>query len=430
MTQRISRRRLVQGGLLAALAPVFAPAAPAAGLSAPRTSARVAVVGGGYGGVVAARYLKRFDPRLDVTLIEQNARYVSCPLSNTVLAGARDIDSLTFGYEAVAADGITVKQARVIALDGETKRLRTDSGTDIAFDFAVVSPGVQLDYDGIEGYSVAAAERMPHAWKAGEQTVRLRRMLESMDDGGVAMIVAPPNPYRCPPGPYERAAQVARYFTRHKPRSKVVILDAKDAFSKQSLFQAGWQALYGDRIEWVGAFADGTVRAIDVAGGRLLTDFEAHRPAVANVIPPQRAAAVAIESGLADDSGWCPVDQRTFESAQMADVFVIGDASIAGAMPKSGYSANSQAKVAAAAIAARVAGREPVVPSYVNTCYSLIGPNYGISVAAVYRYSEGGIEAIPESGGLTAPDATAREHAAEAVYALSWFHNITSEMFA
>jgi sulfide dehydrogenase [flavocytochrome c] flavoprotein subunit len=257
----------------------------------------------------------------------------------------------------------------------------------------------------------------------------LRKQLEAMPDGGVVAIVAPPNPFRCPPGLYERAAQMAMYFKHHKPKSKILILDAKDAFSKQGLFHAGWKEHYGDMIEWVSAAGGGAIEAID-AKSRTLTgvvdDFEAD---VINLIPHQRAAQLAVDAGLTDASGWCPVNQQTFESLQAKDVYVIGDAAIAGAMPKSGYAANSQGKVCAAAVAAAINGEPPPAPSYVNTCYSILAHDHGISVAGVYELKDGSIVSVPGAGGLSPLDADARTRALEVEYAIGWFRNITADMF-
>lgn len=398
-------------------------------LARAQTKARVVVIGGGYGGAIAAKYLRMADAGIDVTLVEKNERFVSCPSSNEVLAGERTVDSLTFGYEGLAAHGVNVVHGKVTVIDAAKKQINIEGGHTLDYDYAVVSPGIDFHWEAIDGYDRAAAELMPHAWKAGPQTLLLRKQIEAMADGGTVFITAPPNPFRCPPGPYERAAQIAHYLTRHKPKSKVIILDHKTRFSKQGLFTAGWKRHYGNMISWVSGAEDGKVLAVDPKKGVLITDFSEHKADVANVIPPQRAGAVATRSGLVDDSGWCPVDQRTFESSIHKDVFVIGDSCIAGAMPKSGYAANSQGKVCAAVIAARVNGREPPEPSYVNTCYSLLAPDHGISVAAVYRYEDGKIVAVEGAGGLSPSDASAEIQQREAVYQRSWFRNVTADMF-
>jgi len=391
--------------------------------------ARVVVVGGGYSGATAAKYLRIYDSDIDVTLIEKNRDYYSCPLSNEVLGGERTVDSLRFGYDGLARRGITVVHDVVTAIDAAKKRLSTKGGKSFGYDYLIVSPGISFKPDGIEGYDEAAMEVMPHAWKAGPQTTLLRKQLEAMKDGGTVMIAAPPNPFRCPPGPYERAAQIAHYLKHHKPKSKVIIMDAKDKFSKQGLFTAGYQKFYDGYIEWRSAANDGRVLGVDASKGMLMTEFDEFKPDVANIIPPQQAGAIAVNAGLTNDSGWCPVDQRTFESTQQKDVYVIGDACIAGKMPKSGYAANSQGKVAAAAIASKVAGVDMPVPSYVNTCYSLITPDYGISVAMVYRLEGGSIVGVKGAGGLSPKDAPMKDRHAEALYARSWYRNITSDIF-
>jgi len=291
------------------------------------------------------------------------------------------------------------------------------------------SPGIGFRWDAIAGMTEAAAQTIPHAWKAGPQTALLKKQLGAMRNGGVFIIVAPPNPFRCPPGPYERAAQVAFYLKRHKPKSKVLVLDAKDAFSKQALFIEGWKRNYGDMIEWVGAAGGGAIEAIDPKTRVLTGAVEKFKGDVVNLIPAQKAATLAATAGLTDASGWCPVNQQTFESSLHPGVYVIGDATIAGAMPKSGYAANTQAKVAAAAIVAALNGQGAPEPSYLNTCYSILAPDYGISVAGVYQLKDGKIVDVPGAGGLSPLNADARTRAIEVQFALGWFRNITAEMF-
>jgi len=399
---------------------------------------KVVVVGGGAGGAIAAKYIKMMDESIDVTLIEKNPDYHTCFLSNEVLGGDRDIASIRFTYDGLAKRGIKVVQAEATGIDGDKKMVKTSAG-DFPYDRAVVSPGVSLKYDTIEGYDEATAEKLPHAWKAGSQTVILRKQLEEMKDGGTVIIAAPPNPFRCPPGPYERASQIAHYLKQHKPKSKVLILDAKGKFSKQGLFTQGWTDLYGygtdnSMIEWRSNAEEGKVTAVNadtmtLISGELDTETKGD---VLNVIPAQQAGKIAVAAGLVDDSGWCPVDKRTFESTKMPNVHVIGDASIATKMPKSGYSANSQGKVCATAIVAALQGKDMVTPSYVNTCYSIVGKDYGISVAAVYRLSEDGgtIAGVKGAGGLTPKNATAAARKREVTYAYSWFENITHDMFS
>jgi sulfide dehydrogenase [flavocytochrome c] flavoprotein subunit len=419
----ISRRsfiRAVGGAAILGMAPAIAISAP---------KARVVVVGGGYGGAIAAKYLRMADAGIEVTLIEQNARFVSCPFSNEVLAGEANLEGLTFGYQGLATRGINVVIDAATEIDPVRRRVTTKSGRHFDFDRAVVSPGVDFRWGAIQGYDEAASHTIPHAWKAGSQTLLLRKQIEAMTDGGVVYIVAPPNPFRCPPGPYERAAQIAHYLKQHKPRSKVVILDAKDAFSKQGLFRQGWQMHYPGMIEWVGASNDGKVLRVDVNSRTLHTEVQSLKGDVVNIIPAQQAGAIARAAGLADPGGWCPVNQATFESTLHKGIHVIGDSCIAGPMPKSAYSANSQAKVCAATIAAELNGQAPPTPAYTNTCYSLITPEHGISVAHVFRYREGKIEEVPGSGGVSPMDATPADRRAEALFGRSWLRNITAEMF-
>lgn len=396
---------------------------------------KVVIVGGGTAGATAARYIKLADDSVDVTIIEPNEYYYTCYLSNEVLSGDRNIDSIKFGYDKLKAMGINLVQAAAEMVDGSAKVVKA-GGQDYAFDHCIVAPGIELLYDKIEGYSEEASQKLPHAWKAGEQTKILRAQLEAMPDGGTAVIVAPPNPFRCPPGPYERASQMAHYFKQHKPKSKVLILDSKQKFSKQGLFTQGWEALYGygtdnSMIEWQPG-PDAEVVAVDADTMTATTSFgDEIKADVMNVIPPQRAGKIAQASDLADDSGWCPVNKKTFESTKHPGVYVIGDSCIATKMPKSGYSANSQAKVCAAAVVASLKGEEPGTPSYVNTCYSIIGTDWGISVAAVYRLSEDGetIAGVEGAGGLTPMDASAEARKREVQYAYSWFENIVADCF-
>ncbi len=385
--------------------------------------ARVVVLGGGYGGASCARALRQADPRLDVTLIEANAQYLSCPFSNPVVAGLRDMDAQRFTLRAL--DGIRLVQARATAIDPAKREVRLDNAA-LPYDRLILSPGVEMRWDALPGYDAAAAERFPHAWSAGSQTLLLRQQLQALPDGGTVLMSVPPNPYRCPPGPYERASLIAWFLKTHKPRAKLLVLDAKDVFSKQKLFQAAWRDLYPDTLEWVGQSAGGTVTALD-PDGTVQTDFGAHRADVVNIIPPQRAGRIA--SVCADRSGWCPVDPVTFESKQVPGIHVIGDAAIMGAMPKSAFAANAQAKVCAAAVAALLADAPPEEPRLINTCYSLVQPGYAISVAGVYRPVRGVLADIEGAGGTSALDAPPAVRAQEAEYAEAWYRTITLQAF-
>lgn len=427
----LSRRDFVKVSGAAAAASLFG--FPYLALGATQ---KVVVIGGGTGGATAAKYLKLADSSIDVTLIEPNEVYYTCYLSNEVLGGERKLESLRQTYDGLKAHGIKVVHDSATGIDPDKKTVKTAGGTEYSYDRCIVAPGIELLYEKIEGYSEAAAETLPHAWKAGEQTSLLRKQLEDMKDGGTVIIAAPPAPFRCPPGPYERASQIAHYLKTHKPKSKVVILDNSQKFSKQAQFTKGWETLYGfgtdnALIEWRPG-PDAAVVKVDAGQMVAETSFgDEIKAAVINVIPPQRAGKIAQIAGLANESGWCPVDVKTFESKLHKGIHVIGDACIATEMPKSGYSANSQGKVAAAAVVAMLKGEEPGTPSYLNTCYSIIGPAYGISVAGVYRLSEDGatIASVPDSGGVTPVDAPDWALAREVEYAYSWYNNIVHDVF-
>jgi sulfide dehydrogenase [flavocytochrome c] flavoprotein subunit len=420
---RATRRQFLAGTLGTASAAFLA--LPALSQAAPR----VVVVGGGFAGASCARALKRLDPKLQVTLVESNATFTACPFSNNVIAGLREIDAQQFGYDKVAADGIIIAKLAADKVDAAARTVTLSDGATLQYDRLVLAPGIDLRWNALPGYDEAAAEKMPHAWKAGEQTLLLRRQLEAMQDGGTVVIVAPANPFRCPPGPYERASLIAYYLKTKKPKSKVIILDAKDTFSKQRLFQNAWKELYPDHLEWVSLSKGGKVNAVDVAGKTLKTDFGDHKADVANVIPPQRAGAIAQTAGVADRSGWCPVDPVTFESKLVPNIHVIGDAAIMGGMPKSAVSANAQAKVCASAVATLLRGDKPSEPRLINTCYSLIAPDYGITVAGVYKPANGVLADIEGAGGVSPIDAPKSARQLEAQFAEGWFRTLTSEVF-
>lgn len=391
---------------------------------------RVVIVGGGFGGASCAKYLRRFAPDVDITLVERDSEFVTCPFSNAVMAGLYDLDYITHDFSALRErHRVNVIHDSATAVDPVGKTVALAGGEALKYDRLVVSPGIDMKWGAIAGYDEATSARLPHAWKAGPQTMLLRRQLEAMPDGGVVVIAAPRNPFRCPPGPYERASLIAHYLKQAKPRSKVLIYDAKGAFSKQPLFEQGWQALYPGMIEWIGETDGGAIERVDAGTMTVHPTFgDPQKADVINVIPPQQAGAIARNAGLAPE-GWCPVDQRTFESTIHKDVFVIGDASIANPMPKSGFAASSQGKICAAAIAADLSGQEMPEPSYVNTCYSLVGPEYGISVAAVYRFGENGIYAVEGAGGVSPKDADDTFRREEARYSVGWYQSITSDIW-
>ena len=410
------RRRLVLGASLAMPFVARAQAGP-----------HVVVVGGGFGGATAARFVRRYGPAIRVTLVEAEAEYVACPYSNEVIAGLRDLSAQRFRFQA--ADGVTLVRGAATGVDARARRVTLADGTALAYDRLILSPGVEIAYDKLPGYSVTAAEIMPHAWKAGAQTELLRRQLEAMPDGGTVVISSPANPYKCPPGPYERASLIAYYLKTRKKRSKLLILDAKDAFSKQKLFEAGWAQFYPGLVERIAQSDGGTVTSVDPAARVFKTDFGDHAADVGNVIPPQRAGAIAAVAGTVDRTGWCPIDPVTFESRLVPGIHVIGDAAIAGAMPKSAFAANAQAKVCAAAVVALLAEGKPAEPLLMNTCYSMLAPEVAISIAGVYRPKDGVLTDSLGAAGMSPLGAPPEFRAQEAAYADAWFRTITSETF-
>ena len=395
-------------------------------------SKKVVVVGGGFGGATAAKYLRKLDSSIDVTLVEPNPTYYTCPFSNTILGGIKDMSEIAHGYGAMKnKHGVRVIHAKAKNVNSISKTVTLDNGRKLDFDRAIVSPGVDLRFDSMEGYSQTDTDKMPHSWKAGPQTALLRRQLENMRNGGTVLICPPGNPFRCPPGPYERTSLIAHYLKTHKPKSKIIILDAKEKFSKQSLFMSGWDLHYGDLIEWRAGTAGGKISRVDPQNMQVETEFGMEKGDVINFIPAQHAGKVARDSGLTNKKGWCPVNQVTFESTLQPGIHVIGDASIAGKMPKSGFSANSQGKVAAAAIVSELAGQEPIEPSYANTCYSLITPEHGISVAKVYKISDKKtIVGVKGSGGVSPKNEDPIVRRQEAIYTQGWYDAIVQDMFA
>jgi sulfide dehydrogenase [flavocytochrome c] flavoprotein subunit len=427
-SKSITRRRFNRLAGAAAATSAFGIGACA---TTPSSKGRAVVIGGGFGGATAAHYIRTLDPAIDVTLVEPSQTFYTCPFSNYVLAGFKTMNDIAHGYGPLRdKHGVHVVHDTAAAIDPAAKTVRLAGGSTLPYDKLVVSPGVDMRWSAVEGYDEAASQVMPHAWKAGPQTMLLRRQLEAMPDGGLVVIVCPATPYRCPPGPYERAAMIAHYLKTTKPRSKILILDAKDQFSKQGLFTQGWKAVYGDMIEWVPLSKDGKVVRAIPSEMTVISEFgQRYKAAVINLIPPQYSAQIARDSGLANQTGWCAIDPLTFESAVHKNIHVLGDASIAGGMPKSGFAANSQGKVAALAIVNALNGRAMAAPTYVNTCYSLIAPDYGISVADVYRVTPQGIVPAPNAGGVSPANADAAFRANEARYAESWYAAMSREIW-
>jgi len=431
---KITRRKFIKasGALAAGTSVGYAPFV----IGSSHGKKKVVVVGGGMGGTISAKYIKLADSSIDVTVVEPNKSYYTCFMSNEVLGGDRDISSIKFGYDGLKKHGVNVIHDTVTNIDVNSKKVHTEGGQKLSYDRCIVSPGVDFKWEAIEGYNADVAKKIPHAWKAGEQTKTLRSQLVDMKNGGTVVICPPPNPFRCPPGPYERTSQIAHYIKHNKPKSKIVILDPKDKFSKFGLFMEGWKNHYGygtsnSLIKWVKAADGGKVEGVDPGNMVVKTEFENVKGDVINIIPPQKAGKIAFTAGLTNDSGWCPIHGNTFESTIHKNIHVIGDSAIAKPLPKSGYAAASEAKVCAAAVVALLHAQDAPQPSYVNTCYSIIAPKDGISVAMVYAYKGGKIVKVKGAGGLTPSgdkrDPKMRER--EVQYAYSWFNNITAEAF-
>ncbi|WP_441234585.1 FCSD flavin-binding domain-containing protein [Bradyrhizobium sp. 930_D9_N1_4] len=393
-----------------------------------QSAGRIVVVGGGFGGAACARALKRAHGNLQIILIEPNAVFTSCPFSNEVIAGLREIDAQQFDYDKLAAEGITVIGEAVTHIEPQQRSVVTADGVALPYDRLVLSPGIDFHFEALPGYDEAASEKMPHAWKAGAQTLLLRRQLEAMEDGGTVAIAIPANPSRCPPAPYERASLIAHYLKTKKPRSKVLILDAKDNFSQQRLFEKAWKELYGDMIERVALSQGGRVTSVDASTKTIVTEFGNYTPDVANVIPPQRAGHIAGIAGAADATGWCPIDPVSFESKLVKNIHVIGDACLGGGIPKSASAAGAQGKACAAAIVNLLAGRAPETPRLTGICYNTVAPGYGFSLAGNYQ-PRGDIFAEVEGGATSPVDAPRELRAREAAEAARWFQTITADTF-
>lgn len=388
---------------------------------------RVVVVGGGFGGSTAARYLRLWGGNVDVTLVDRNPQFISCPMSNLVLGGFKQMADITRGYEGLKALGVKVLQGEVSAIDATARKVRLADGTELAYDRLVVSPGVDFMTDQIGGLQAALDKgQVAHAWKAGPQTVALRRQLEAMPDGGVFALSIPKVPYRCPPGPYERACVVAAYLKQHKPKSKVLVLDANPEIqSKKALFEKAFQTHYAGLLEYR---PNAELKEVDGTLAKL--EFEDVKADVLNVVPPQRAGDIAKSAGLINvNQRWSGVNWLTMESTAVPGVHVLGDATFpAPLMPKSGHMANQHAKVAAAAIIQLLKG-EPVnaTPVVMNTCYSFVTARDVIHVATVHQYDAADkvFKTVPGSGGVSAA-----ANQIEGRYALSWAQNIWDDMLA
>jgi len=390
------------------------------------SAGRVVVVGGGYGGATAARYVKEWSPDIDVTVIERNEVFVSCPISNLVLAGNTQMSNITMGYEGLRRRGVRVVRGEVVAVDAAARQVRLADGSSLAYDRVIVSPGVDFIYDSIPGLQSAdARERVLHAWKAGPETAALRKQLEAMRDGGVFVFHIPVAPFRCPPGPYERVCQVADYFKRAKPKSKIIVLDSNpDLVSKAGLFRAAWNGLYKGLIEYR---ANSELADVDAKGMTVKLTFDDVKGDVLNVVPPQRAGDIARTTGLITaNQRWCGVDWTTCEWVAVKGVHVLGDATLsAPAMPKSASMANQHAKVCAAAVIALIKG-QPVNPQpmMMNTCYSFVDGKSVMHVASVHAYDSKDNTMMPVKGAGGLSDKASE---LEGTYAWGWARNIWSE---
>jgi sulfide dehydrogenase [flavocytochrome c] flavoprotein chain len=407
----------------------LAGAVSAGGCATPAPpKARVVVVGGGFGGATAAKYIRKWDPSIEVVLVERESAFVSCPISNLVLGGYSSLPEISRNYDGLRGHGVQVVRDEVTAIDAAKSTVRLARGGDLAYQRLVVSPGIDFSFGELEGYEAAMqAGSVLHAWKAGAQTAALRSQLEQMRDGGVYVLSIPMAPYRCPPGPYERASIVAAYFKQAKPRSKVLVLDANpDVTSKAGLFKRAWSDLYPGILEY-----RGNSRAVAVDGNARTVRLELDdvKGDVLNVVPPHRAADLAQRAGLiTTNDRWCDVDWRTMESKAVKGVHVLGDATLsAPAMPKSASMANNHAKIAAAAIVELLNGRNPEPFKIINTCYSFVSPKEAIRVSSVHEWEPGQGTLVPVkgSGGVSA----ARSEA-EGTFAWSWARTIWADSLA
>lgn len=387
--------------------------------------AKVVVVGAGFGGATAAKYIRKWDPTIEVTLIDREPKFVSCPLSNLVLAGLKTLDDITQTYDALKSKyGVNVVVDSVTAIDTDKRQVKTVNGS-FPYDRLILSPGVDFRFDQVEGYDAAAQQTILHAWKAGAQTLKLRQQVESMRDGGVIAVAMPLAPYRCPPGPYERVCLIANYLKRAKPRSKIIMLDANpDVASKKPLFLKAWDTLYKD---WVEYRPNSKVTRVNAANMSVGTEFEDIKADVINIIPPQRAGQVAELAGVRTDSSgvWCPASFVSYESKAKPFVHVIGDAVLSN-FPKSGHMANNMGKVCANAVVELLNGRQPdPVPVVANTCYSAVSENRAIHVATVFRYDPAKDQMTAQPGGGISSDLSEME----SVYAEAWAEGIWSDTF-
>jgi NADPH-dependent 2,4-dienoyl-CoA reductase/sulfur reductase-like enzyme len=389
-----------------------------------RPNAKVVIVGGGFAGAACALSLRRLNPAIDVTVVDPDDRYVTCPMSNSVLVGFRDPESIRVSRKGLERAGARFVRDRVTSIDPQRRRAHLAGGARLAYDRLIVAPGIRFLWGKPHGYDSEAAEAMPHAWQAGRQTEILAAKLRAMRNGGVVAISVPAGPMRCPPGPFERASLVAAYLKESKPRSKVLIFDSNNHFPRQDAFTDAWQSLYPGMIDWIPVTEGGAVERVAPEENILYTSHGVHRVDVANIIPPQAPGLLAAHAGLAADHGWCPIEPRTFESLTVPRVHVIGDACIADPMPKAASAANTQAKQCALAITALLEGREPSSPKFESVCYSMLARGIALSIHGRFELADGAIRQLsrPE-------DAVSVRSAQEAENADRWYENIVIDSF-
>ena len=422
---RTTRRQFLGGAGTAALASTFP--LPALAQAKPK----LVVIGGGPGGATVAKYVaKDSNGAVEVTLVDPAKQFTTCFHSNLYLGGFRSFESITHSYDKLVSKyGIKHVRQMAQAIDREKRTVRLANGTTLAYDRLLVAPGIDLKFDSVPGYSEAASQKMPHAWKAGPQTQLLRRQLNAVADGGVIVMIAPPNPYRCPPGPYERVSMMAHVLKAkgHK-KSRIVVIDPKDAFSKQGLFMEGWEKHYPGMIEWQDPKVHGGIKGVDVKTMTVNTDLANYKAALVNVIPAQIAGKIARDAGLTNQTGWCAIDAASMKSAVDPNVYIVGDASIAGDMPKSSFSANSQAKVAALMIRGELTKSATFPARYTNTCWSLIETDDTVKVGGRYEAKDGKITAVETFVSKTGESADLRKQTQ--AENMGWYAGITADIFS